>query len=46
MYAYEMQICCYNVVKYFVEFKFHFYHGLMLAFDLHNRERSFSFLGF
>jgi hypothetical protein len=32
MYAYEMQICCYSVVKYFVEIKFRFYHGLMLAF--------------
>jgi hypothetical protein len=34
MYAYEMQICCYNSVKYFVRIKFHFCHGLLLAFVL------------
>jgi hypothetical protein len=34
MYAYEMQICCYSSVKYFVGIKFHFYHGLMLPFVL------------
>jgi hypothetical protein len=34
MYAYEMQIRCYSNMKYFVGIKFHFYHGLMLAFVL------------
>jgi hypothetical protein len=34
MYAYEMQICWYSSVKYFVRIKFHFYHGLLLAFVL------------
>jgi hypothetical protein len=26
MYAYEMQICCYSNVKYYVGIKFHVYH--------------------
>jgi hypothetical protein len=31
MYAYEIQICCYNSVKYFVGIKFHFYNGLLFV---------------